>query len=220
MRYTEWKWTNVPTVPMQNSESTSLSLSYHVTFTATTANYLRDRRLPPRLNWILQSSGLLRGVRWFETDVSWLPVLLGQLNLWRWDRQVVPKRQLQTTLRHAIIQKTVSLTTLFTVASTFVRFDVCEFETSWSHSLIKLFPHFVTGSSLSSVTLWLSSREFDCFRALWNDNILCFKKSFILLKQTSMLLHVPRFFIFLLLIFRKYAGWGFSRVGWWEDIWA
>jgi hypothetical protein len=28
---------------------TSLSLSYQVTFTVTNANYLRDRRLPPRL---------------------------------------------------------------------------------------------------------------------------------------------------------------------------
>jgi hypothetical protein len=35
---------------------------------------LGDRRLPPRLNWILPSSGLIRGVRWFETDVSGLPV--------------------------------------------------------------------------------------------------------------------------------------------------
>jgi hypothetical protein len=30
-------------------------------------------RLPPRLNLILPSSGLLRSVRWFETDVSGLP---------------------------------------------------------------------------------------------------------------------------------------------------
>ena len=33
---------------------------------------LRDRTLPPRLNWILLSAGLWRGVRWFETDVSGL----------------------------------------------------------------------------------------------------------------------------------------------------
>jgi hypothetical protein len=34
---------------------------------------LPDRRLPPRLSWILPSSGLIRGVRWFITDVSGLP---------------------------------------------------------------------------------------------------------------------------------------------------
>jgi hypothetical protein len=33
-----------------------------------------DRRLPPWLKWILPSSGLLRGVRWFETDVSGPPI--------------------------------------------------------------------------------------------------------------------------------------------------
>ena len=35
---------------------------------------MRDRRLPPRFNWILPSSGLLCGARWFETDVSELPI--------------------------------------------------------------------------------------------------------------------------------------------------
>jgi hypothetical protein len=35
---------------------------------------LSDRRFPPRLNVILSSSGLLRGVRWFETDVSGLHI--------------------------------------------------------------------------------------------------------------------------------------------------
>ena len=35
---------------------------------------MRDRRLPSRLNRILPSFGLLRGVRWFGTDVSALPV--------------------------------------------------------------------------------------------------------------------------------------------------
>jgi hypothetical protein len=29
---------------------------------------------PPRLNRLIPSSGLLRGVRWLETDVSWLSV--------------------------------------------------------------------------------------------------------------------------------------------------
>jgi hypothetical protein len=38
------------------------------------APLFQDRRLPPRLNWILPSSGLIRGVRWFETDVSVLPI--------------------------------------------------------------------------------------------------------------------------------------------------
>ena len=37
-----------------------------------------DRRLPPRLNRILPSSGLLSGVSWFETDVSGLA---GPLNI-------------------------------------------------------------------------------------------------------------------------------------------
>ena len=31
-------------------------------------------RFPQRLNWILPSSGLLRGVRWFNIDVSGLPI--------------------------------------------------------------------------------------------------------------------------------------------------
>jgi hypothetical protein len=54
----------------------------------------QDRRLPRRLNWILPSSGLLGGVRWFETDVSGLPIgsifkgeavscFKGQLDHWR-----------------------------------------------------------------------------------------------------------------------------------------
>jgi hypothetical protein len=36
---------------------------------------LRDRRLPPPLKWIISSSGLIRGVRRFETDVSGLRIL-------------------------------------------------------------------------------------------------------------------------------------------------
>jgi hypothetical protein len=35
---------------------------------------MRGLRLTPRLNWILPSSGLLRDVRWFETDVSGLRI--------------------------------------------------------------------------------------------------------------------------------------------------
>jgi hypothetical protein len=35
---------------------------------------MRARRPAPHLNWILPSSGLLRGVMWFETDVSGLPI--------------------------------------------------------------------------------------------------------------------------------------------------
>ena len=45
--------------------------------------YVSDRkrkkgelRLPPQLKLILTFYGLLRGVRWFETDVSELPVVL------------------------------------------------------------------------------------------------------------------------------------------------
>jgi hypothetical protein len=37
-----------------------------------TAQFLRDLRLPPRLNWILPSTELVRCVRWFESDVSGL----------------------------------------------------------------------------------------------------------------------------------------------------
>ena len=43
----------------------------------------RDRRLPPRLIWILPSSGLLRDVRW------------RQLDTWRWNRLLVPKPRFQ-----------------------------------------------------------------------------------------------------------------------------
>jgi hypothetical protein len=35
---------------------------------------VRNCRLPPQFNWILSSSGLLRGVRCFEPDVSGLPI--------------------------------------------------------------------------------------------------------------------------------------------------
>jgi hypothetical protein len=35
---------------------------------------MSDRRIPPRFNWIIRSSGLLRCVKWFETDVSGLPI--------------------------------------------------------------------------------------------------------------------------------------------------
>ena len=35
---------------------------------------MHDRILQPRLNWSTSSSGLLRGIRWFETDVSGLPI--------------------------------------------------------------------------------------------------------------------------------------------------
>ena len=33
-------------------------------------------------------------------------LLLGQLDPWRWERQIVPKRRFQTTLRRVITQKT------------------------------------------------------------------------------------------------------------------
>ena len=35
---------------------------------------MRDVRLPPRLKWIRPTSKLLRGVGWFQTDVSQLPI--------------------------------------------------------------------------------------------------------------------------------------------------
>ena len=40
------------------------------------AEHLRDGRLPPGLNLIIPSSGLLRGVSWFKTDVSGLHIEL------------------------------------------------------------------------------------------------------------------------------------------------
>ena len=50
----------------------------------------RDLWLPPRLQWILTSSGLLRGVRWLKPDVSGYlcPILkcLGLPDPWRFDR--------------------------------------------------------------------------------------------------------------------------------------
>ena len=78
---------------------------------------MRDLRLPSRLKWILPPSGLLCGVRWFETDVSGLPVgaiLKGQaihnfLDSWTLvddTRQVIPKRQFRNTLHRVITQKT------------------------------------------------------------------------------------------------------------------
>jgi hypothetical protein len=44
----------------------------YFTLHSTTLQTLRDRRLPPRLNWILPSYALLRGIKWVETDVSGL----------------------------------------------------------------------------------------------------------------------------------------------------
>jgi hypothetical protein len=77
---------------------------------------LRDGRLQPPLNSILPSSEILRGVRWLKTDVSGLHIVpifkgqvvheKGQLDPWRWDRQVVPKRRFQSTLRRVITQQT------------------------------------------------------------------------------------------------------------------
>ena len=56
---------------------------------------IQGRKFPPRLNWILPSSGLLHGVRRFETDVSGPPIghifkgralqEEGHLDPWRWD---------------------------------------------------------------------------------------------------------------------------------------
>ena len=68
-----------------------------------------------RANGILPSSGLLRGIRWPETDVSGLsvpsskvklPLLLDSLTLEDGNRKVVLKRRFQTTLHRVITQKT------------------------------------------------------------------------------------------------------------------
>jgi hypothetical protein len=61
---------------------------------------MRDRRLPPLLNWILPYSDLLSHVRWFETDVSGIyidPIFKGQN---------IPERRFLITLRRVITQKT------------------------------------------------------------------------------------------------------------------
>jgi hypothetical protein len=50
-----------------------------------TPNDKRELMLPPRLKWILPTLGLLCGLRWFETDVSWLPIrsiFKGQAPFW------------------------------------------------------------------------------------------------------------------------------------------
>ena len=71
----------------------------------------RDCRLPLQLNWNLQSYGLLYGVRWFETDVSGLPIghmFKGQVvqeEPWRWDQQVITKRRLETTSHRVRTQR-------------------------------------------------------------------------------------------------------------------
>jgi hypothetical protein len=55
-----------------------------------------DFRLLTRCRWRLCSSGILRGVEWwFYTDVSGQPIgpiFKGQVDFWRSDRYVVPKR--------------------------------------------------------------------------------------------------------------------------------
>jgi hypothetical protein len=52
---------------------------------------MQDCSLPSRLNWILPSSGILRSVRCFETDVSGVPIgsifrvkIAWHLDSWRW----------------------------------------------------------------------------------------------------------------------------------------
>jgi hypothetical protein len=89
----------------------------------------RGTGLRPRLKRIPRTSGLLRGVKWFETDVSGLPIglifkcqtvheevsffILDSLILEDGTREVVLKRRFQTTLRRVITQKTEECITFF-----------------------------------------------------------------------------------------------------------
>ena len=69
---------------------------------------MRHRWLPSRLKWIIPPSGLLRGVWWFQTDVSKLPigpVFKDSLTLEERDKQN-SQNMFQTTLRRVITQKT------------------------------------------------------------------------------------------------------------------
>ena len=50
-----------------------IPVSSPVTLTPGTVSFLLERKLPPRLNWTLPFPGLLRVVKWIETDVSGLP---------------------------------------------------------------------------------------------------------------------------------------------------
>ena len=90
--------------------------------------FLHNRSLPPRLNWIILYSGLLRGLRWFKTNVSALSVQSSRVKLSKktdWPLNIGhtnspetsvsnhltqnPRRQPATTqnlsLRHSIQQK-------------------------------------------------------------------------------------------------------------------
>ena len=58
-----WLWSVIPATLCKH-----ISETLHLTW------YIPDHRLPLQLYWILLSSGLLRGIRWFQTDVSGLPV--------------------------------------------------------------------------------------------------------------------------------------------------
>ena len=59
------------------------------------ANLQTTQKIPPRLNRILPSPGLLRGINWFKTDVSRLPIGL-----------IFKGYTVQTNLRRIISQKT------------------------------------------------------------------------------------------------------------------
>jgi hypothetical protein len=93
------------------------------------------------VSWNLPSSGILRSVGWFRADVSCLrigpifksqSVLLGQLDSWRWDRYVVPKRRCQSNLRCIIFQNTQEFSLTAAEAYEFV---------SWAASLFLSYPH-------------------------------------------------------------------------------
>jgi hypothetical protein len=64
----------------------------------------KDLRLQPRLEWILPSSGLLRGVSWLKTDVSGphiSPLFKGQASWTAWPLKMGPSGGSETsTLNH------------------------------------------------------------------------------------------------------------------------
>ena len=102
---------------------------------------IRYHRLPPRLYSIFPSSGLLRGVRWFETDVSGLPisVIFNDQIVWKWDPWVVPKRRFQTTSRRVRTQKTEEFRSTAADAQDMVSMDIVVQATHrWQHCLWSL----------------------------------------------------------------------------------
>ena len=73
MRACELK-ANVTVTFFKHSTKNQTSLQYSQINTWTSTHGKIEYQLSPRLDWILPSCGLLRYVRWFETDVSVLPI--------------------------------------------------------------------------------------------------------------------------------------------------